>query len=123
LASVDTRRFQDAGAMSHVANAAQSAVYSSFQDDPDFRELLEQFAVVIEERRDHLQESYAAGDLPSVRKNAHQLAGAGGGYGFDELSVLAKSLELACDAPTPNLDEIGPLLDEVVNYLGRVRID
>jgi HPt (histidine-containing phosphotransfer) domain-containing protein len=37
---------------------------------------------------------HAAGDLDSLRKTGHKLAGSGGGYGFDRLSELGKQLEM-----------------------------
>jgi len=36
---------------------------------------------------------YSAGDLESLRKAGHKLAGSGGGYGFDRLSELGKKIE------------------------------
>ena len=37
----------------------------------------------------------ALGDLPGVKRIAHQLKGSGGGYGFDQLSALAAPVEIA----------------------------
>lgn len=107
--------------MSHAADAVEP-IYSAYQSDEDFRELLEDFYTAAHERREELQTSFAAGELVQVRTQAHQLKGAGGGYGFDGLSELAAHLEDACRQPAPQLDEIAPLLDRVVDYLGRIRI-
>ena len=97
-------------------------IYSAFQDEADFRELLEDFFQSAQERQSLLRESFASGQLGTVRVHAHQLKGASGGYGFEALSGLASELEEACKKPQPNLDEIGPLLDDVVDYLSRIRV-
>lgn len=96
-------------------------IYSIFQDDEDFRELLGEFVSSARERRSLLEGYYAQGQIGTLRVHAHQLKGAGGGYGFEGLSVLAEELEDACKAPQPDLDEIGPLLDDVVSYLSRIQ--
>ena len=51
----------------------------------------------LEARRREIPELFAfcsAGDLDSLRKAGHKLAGSGGGYGFDRLSELGKQVEM-----------------------------
>jgi HPt (histidine-containing phosphotransfer) domain-containing protein len=103
------------------AATTELAIYSVFQDEPDFQELLEEFVTAANERRGLLQTLYRQGEVAGIKVQAHQLKGAGGGYGFEGLSELSARLEDACKEAVPNLDEIGPLLDAVVEYLGRVR--
>ncbi len=42
-----------------------------------------------------LEESLAQGDLPQIQVLAHQLKGAGGGYGFPQITEAADALENA----------------------------
>ncbi len=105
-----------------VSSVSAEPIYSIFQDEEDFRELLADFKQSAETRRGLLEESFRGGQVGTIRVHAHQLKGAGGGYGFEGLSELAAQLEEACKRPTPDLDEIGPLLDHVMDYLGRIRI-
>jgi len=107
--------------MAGTATAAEP-VYSIFQDEEDFRELLEDFFTSVQDRRSILQESFQAHQIGTIRVHAHQLKGAGGGYGFEDLTALAAVLEEACRHPDPSLDEIGPLLDDLVAYMSRIRI-
>ncbi len=97
-------------------------IYSIFQDEDDFRELLEDFFTSANQRRTVLQESFASGQIGTIRVHAHQLKGAGGGYGFERLSDIASELEEACKRPEPNLNEVCRRLDKVVDYLSRIRI-
>lgn len=50
----------------------------------------------VETRRREIPELLAfhsAGDLESLRKAGHKLAGSGGGYGFDRISELGTQIE------------------------------
>lgn len=95
---------------------------SRFRDDLDFRELLEEFVASAPERQGLLQAAFAEGSTQELGRLAHQLKGAGGGYGFDALSQSAAQLETACRNPEPDIDEIGPLLEEVVDHLLRLAV-
>lgn len=97
-------------------------IFSAFQDEEDFRELLEDFFVSAQDRRRVLSQLLADREWHAIRKQAHQLKGSGGGYGFDGLSELAAQLEEVCSQSEPTLEEISPLLDDVVDYLSRIRI-
>ena len=97
-------------------------VYSSYRDEEDFQELLEEFLQSAQVRRHELQSSFLAGEIDAVRAQAHQLKGAGGGYGFEGLSVLAAQLENVCKYSDSSPEEIAPLLDDLVDYLSRIRI-
>jgi hypothetical protein len=48
------------------------------------------------------------------------LKGAGGGFGFPQLSVLAADLERACQSQNPA--KIAETLEAVVSYLNRITV-
>ena len=98
----------------------QTAVVSEFADKPDFQDLLELFAESINQHRQELEASHRDGDVRQMQALAHKLKGAGGGYGFPELTTLAAELETACKS------DDGPLVDLrvpiLLDYLSRIRI-
>lgn len=99
--------------------ASQAPVRSAFADDPDFAELVEFFVESMPERQDAMRTSFGAGDYDSLRVTAHQLKGAGGGYGFDGVSERAALLEQLCSEGGPQ--EIMAAMQDLLNYLDRVQ--
>lgn len=110
LVPTATRRFS-----SPESHAAHYVVRSAFADDPDFTELIEFFVGALPERHQALQQALAREDYDELRVMAHQLKGAGGGYGFDDLSCLASQLEEACKHDqTPEISaRVRELLDHI----------
>lgn len=106
--------------MSFQSSESSAAVRSEYADDPDFRELLEEFAAAVPERRQGLVDAHRANDQTALRMRAHQLKGAGGGFGFPQLSELAAELERACEIHDP----VGTVtaLEAIVGYLNRVTV-
>ncbi len=68
-------------------------LYSSFATDPELSEIVELFVEEMPGRIQTLVEQYASGDWEGLRRTAHQLHGAAGSYGFDEISPMAARLE------------------------------
>lgn len=105
--------------MSYDTSAA-AAVRSAYADDPDFRELLEEFSAAVPERRQGLIDAHRAADHQALRMRAHQLKGAGGGFGFPQLSDLAGELERVCQGNDPA--RTVEALEAVIGYLNRVTV-
>lgn len=103
-----------------MSQTLNSPVRSEFADDPDFDELLEFFVEAIPERVTKLKQSHETGNMSELKTLAHQLKGAGGGYGFPDLSTVAAKLEHCCKAG--ETAEIGPNLDELLEYLARITV-
>ena len=101
-------------------SASTATVRSEYADDPDYRELLEEFAGAVPVRRQGLIDAHRAEDQKSLRMRAHQLKGAGGGFGFPQLSVLAADLERACESRDPS--QTLTALEALVDYLNRVTV-
>lgn len=69
-------------------------IRSIFEDDPDMMEIVRDFAAALPERRRSLQASLSENDMDALQTAAHQLKGAGGGYGFQAITDTAALLEL-----------------------------
>ena len=100
--------------------AAAGPVHSQFSGDPDFRELLQEFAAAMPVRKDGLLDAHRSGAYDLLRMRAHQLKGAGSGFGFPRLSELALELEKACQ--THNPAKIVEALEQVVDFLNRITV-
>lgn len=72
--------------------------------DPGLRALAEGFVQELPERTGRLRGAANAWNRGDARKLAHQLKGAGGGYGFDSVSELAAAVETLCSEDTPQGD-------------------
>jgi len=79
------------------------SIRSAYESDPDMLEIVREFASELPARVAKLESYLAAGELRELQTLAHQLKGAGGGYGFPQITELAASLEAALkqglDAP------------------------
>ncbi|MEL6329865.1 MAG: Hpt domain-containing protein [Planctomycetota bacterium] len=71
----------------------ESIILSEFWDDPDMSELVEEFAQRLPGLVAELGDAVENRDEANAAKIAHQLKGAGGGYGYPEVSSLAGKLE------------------------------
>ncbi len=59
-------------------------------------------------------------DFETIRIIGHSLKGAGGGYGFQEISNIGKSIEKS--AKNKNSEEIRKRVKELSNYMDRVEV-
>ena len=80
---------------SHLPRKAgpENLLRSSFAVDPDMTEVLDEFVTRLPERVEELGRFLAAGDLDGLRRAVHQLKGAGGGYGFPQITDAAALAE------------------------------
>jgi len=70
-------------------------IRSVYENDPDMLEIVREFAAELPARANELEGTLSAGDMKTLKTLAHQLKGAGGGYGFDAITQTAASLEHA----------------------------
>ncbi len=74
---------------------ASEPLRSQFADDPEMSELVGLFVSELPARLAALESAWSAGDSPVLRRLAHQLKGAGAGYGFPAVSDAAGDVETA----------------------------
>ena len=73
---------------------------STFRGDPDMRELIGLFAEEMPERIDLMRSCWERQAWVDLRRAAHQLKGASGGYGFPDVGQAAARLESALSDTT-----------------------
>jgi HPt (histidine-containing phosphotransfer) domain-containing protein len=70
-------------------------ITSDFADDPDMAILIAEFVASLPARARAILERLDQGAIDQARTMAHQLKGAGGGYGFPCITDAARVIELA----------------------------
>lgn len=102
------------------AMSDSSAIYSRYGTDPDLGELVVMYVDEMPQRIQTLEAYLAAEDLEGLHRFAHQLKGAAGSYGFDQVSEAASVLEGALQRrESPEI--IDATFAELVGICRRVR--
>lgn len=102
-------------------------VLSEFASDPDMTELIAMFVDEMPEKVRSLDALWQSRDLDSLKRVAHQLKGAGGGYGFSMVSTAAGKLEdilkttLASPDPDARLTMIQSEVHSLISLCQRVK--
>ncbi len=81
-------------------------IFSSLKGDPDMDDLVTIFVHEMSETVTTMQSSYEQRDWEQLRNVAHQLKGASGGYGFEEMGQAASTLEKLLKSGDDDLDAI-----------------
>lgn len=101
---------------------------SAFAGDPDMAELVRQFAEEMPRRIEALTACWEKQEMEELRRLAHQLKGAGGGYGFGEVGEGARRLEdtiesLARSNGRSSGQALRDAFEGLMNLCRRVRAD
>jgi len=83
------------GALYAFRGTLVEPIRSQYEDDPDMLELVQGFAADLPGRAREIEGRLDASALEDVQRLAHQLKGAGGGYGFPQITETAAALEQA----------------------------
>lgn len=78
---------------SDPANCPQKLVSGLLLEDPDLRDIVAEFVDGLTERIAELKQAYERLDWELLTSLAHQLKGAGGSYGYPDLSDLGATME------------------------------
>ena len=95
-------------------------LYSSFGADPDLGELVELFVREIPLRIEELRAGVDTANWSDVRRVAHQLKGAAGSYGFDEVTPYADCVESLVRRQEPE-EQIRGAVESLVAICRRMR--
>ncbi|HEX3356423.1 MAG TPA: ATP-binding protein [Tepidisphaeraceae bacterium] len=97
----------------------QNPIRSEFASDPDMQELVSEFTASLPARTEKLAQLVRDRDLDQLRQVVHQLKGAGGGYGFAEITQYAGEAESTIKAGA-EIQQIQAQVDSLVDLLKRV---
>ena len=70
---------------------------SEFAEDPEMAEAIERFQSRLPSQLKMMDEALRHNDYEQLRRLAHQLKGAAGGYGYPSLTDVARTLEVAAE--------------------------
>jgi HPt (histidine-containing phosphotransfer) domain-containing protein len=93
-------------------------VFSTLLDDPNLAHLVEKFIAYLPEKTESLFNAAQQQDWDSIKDDAHQLKGLGGGYGYPEITQLAAKLEF--QALNKNQLEVDSLIASLNAYCQRI---
>jgi HPt (histidine-containing phosphotransfer) domain-containing protein len=123
-AGIADRGAEEQAHMPHAHPRVNAApITSEFADDPDMAELVGLFISELPQRVGAILGALTAGDMAMLRRLAHQLKGAGAGYGFPLISERAAEVErrLLCgpNAAPSDLDAVRGQVKELVDLCRR----
>jgi signal transduction histidine kinase/DNA-binding NarL/FixJ family response regulator len=101
---------------------APEKIRSTFSADPEMQELIRTFVARLPARIERMMELIRENDLEKLRHVVHNLKGAGGGYGFSEITRSAADVERliksgsALENITAQIDALAELLKRVDGY-------
>lgn len=104
---------------------ASGPIRSEFSNDPDMKEIVEMYVQEMPERVGKLQELWAAQQMDELKRLAHQLKGASGGYGFGTVGSAAGKVEaslmaLSEGSASASLDQLRKQFEELLSMCRRV---
>ena len=80
-------------------------IYSTYSDDPDLLEVIEDFVRSLPTQVDAVEEALRKRDLVALGTLAHRLRGAGGTVGFDAITGAAECVELLARGGEGDLEQ------------------
>jgi CheY-like chemotaxis protein len=104
---------------------SQDRIRSTYAEMTKMKKILNEFITDLPARVGDMQSQLSQQNLDQVKRTAHQLRGAGGGYGFAEMTELATHVEQAVK-DEQSLENITSQVDQLVQYMRRIdgyRID
>lgn len=116
--SADTPDAMDSQAH-HRADNNLPPLTSEFAGDAELTELVEFFVQEMDGRVRDLRTALEADDLQTLRRLAHQLKGAAGGYGFPVIGDAAATVERSIQGQEADLSSIRERAEDLITLCRR----
>ena len=81
--------------IAHIHAVRPGPIRSSFADDPEMQDAIQRFIATLPERLATVTRLLKENKPSDAQRIIHQLKGAGGGYGFDDITRLSAAVERA----------------------------
>jgi CheY-like chemotaxis protein len=94
-------------------------VRSTLADDADMSEIIGEFVATLPKQVERLSSLVQERNLDELRRAVHQLKGAGGGYGFNEITDVARVAESGITANEP-FEKVAQQIEELTSLLQRI---
>ena len=88
--------------------------------DSSLEELIPRFLNNMNNNVTLFREALEKGDMETCRSTGHKIKGSGGGYGFNKITEIGKTIEEAAKAS--DSDSIAKAVDEYEDYLSRIEV-
>jgi HPt (histidine-containing phosphotransfer) domain-containing protein len=88
--------------------------------DPEIADLVPGFLQNRQKDINIMESSLTAENFEQIERLGHSMKGSGAGYGFDGISEIGKSIEMA--AKEKNIEKIKKGIEDLRDYLGRVEL-
>lgn len=113
--------------MSTTPRPSSGPIRSEFANDPDMLEIVEMYVNEMPERISQVQQFWSSQQLDELKRLAHQLKGASGGYGFPTVGKAAGNVEntlmnLANGSNQSSLLQLRDQVEELIHMCQRVSI-
>ncbi|HEY4308005.1 MAG TPA: Hpt domain-containing protein [Pirellulales bacterium] len=106
--------------MSMRATPTDGLLYSSLAFDPDLAPLVDLFVEDLPDRAEILLDRMQASDYEGLRRLAHQMSGAAGSYGFQDITIEAAALEQMLVQHASEQD-VAAAVNSLIDVLRRAR--
>ena len=106
------------------SSATTAPLQSTLSSDPDMAELVEFFVDEMADRVATIRSAAEQNDLGQLRVVAHQLKGAGTGYGFEPITVSAGTLEQMIKeaGPAAETASFQSQIDDLISLCSRATV-
>lgn len=105
------RLVAESGQVPKAPCSSTLAIVSDVGEDPDMVEIVVQFVKGLKTHAENLRKAQQDGDRETIRRVAHQLKGAAGGYGFPSITAAAAKLEDRARDGAPLAQAVAEVVD------------
>jgi HPt (histidine-containing phosphotransfer) domain-containing protein len=103
-----------------AAPAGGETLQSTYASDPDMREVIDEFVGRLPAQVFAIRRLLEENNLDELRRQVHQMKGAGGGYGFGDITTYAAKAEMAVKEGG-TLERISAEVESLVQLVRRVQ--